>query len=484
MPPKSPPPASAKDEASTSKSFLICSPKVDCKGFPRGFLAWMNSFWARLDWVPFSWKPKDPLVPPAAASSTKPKDSSIPTAASSTTKLPKDPLIPTPGTSKLCGFQPWRKSFWVPPKPKIYLSSACEMDFSKLQAATDNFSQANLLGEGGSARVFRAKLDGGDYGAVKLITAGGRNAAADFQAEVDLMRQVRHPNLVSLLGYSEQGERHLLVYELMRNGSLEDQLYGPRKGTGLSWFRRIKIALDSARGLEYLHEHCVPPVVHRDFKASNVLLDENLNAKISDFGLATPLQGLTQEESLQLVGTIGYVAPEFFSSGTLTEKSDVYAFGVTLLELLTGRKPIDHSLRTEEQSLVNWAAPQLTNRSKLPKLVASHIQEDMILKHLYQIAAVAALCVQKEPSYRPLIADVVQSLLPLVPVEMGGALRSDYNLKSSAESSRSSSKRQQQQDILNGSESFTFAGEPGVEFDLPPDISSAASSGEIHAAMV
>lgn len=197
---------------------------------------------------------------------------------------------------------------------------------------------------------------------------------------------------------------------------------GPSHGSALSWHLRMKIALDAARGLEYLHEHCNPPVIHRDLKSSNILLDSNYNAKISDFGLAITVGG-QNKNNIKLSGTLGYVAPEYLLDGKLTEKSDVYAFGVVLLELLMGRKPIEKMAPAQCQSIVTWAMPQLTDRSRLPNIVDPAIRNTMDLKHLYQVAAVAVLCVQPEPSYRPLITDVLHSLIPLVPVDLGGALR-------------------------------------------------------------
>ncbi|KAJ6307576.1 hypothetical protein OIU76_017383 [Salix suchowensis] len=175
------------------------------------------------------------------------------------------------------------------------------------------------------------------------------------------------------------------------------------------------------RGLEYLHEHRNPPVVHRDLKSSNILLDSNFNAKLADFGLAVT-SGI-QSKNIEISGTLGYVAPEYLLDGKLTDKSDVYAFGVVLLELLMGRKPVEQVSPDQCQSLVSWAMPQLTDRSTLPNIVDPVIKDTMDLKHLYQVAAVAVLCVQQEPSYRPLITDVLHSLIPLVPLELGGSLR-------------------------------------------------------------
>ncbi|XP_019094022.1 PREDICTED: probable receptor-like protein kinase At1g80640 [Camelina sativa] len=208
----------------------------------------------------------------------------------------------------------------------------------------------------------------------------------------------------------------------MEKGSLDEQLHGPSGGSALTWHMRMKIALDTARGLEYLHEHCRPPIIHRDLKSSNILLDSSFNAKISDFGLAVSLDE-HGKANIKLSGTLGYVAPEYLLDGKLTDKSDVYAFGVVLLELLLGRRPVEKLTPAQCQSLVTWAMPQLTDRSKLPNIVDSVIKDTMDLKHLYQVAAMAVLCVQPEPSYRPLITDVLHSLVPLVPVELGGTHR-------------------------------------------------------------
>lgn len=302
--------------------------------------------------------------------------------------------------------------------------SPCCLTYAVLQAATNNFSSSNLLGEGSFGLVYKARLDYDAYAAVKRLTGAGQHSKKEFQGEVDLMSKIRHPNLVALLGYSSDGPEPLVVYELMQNGSLHDQLHGPSCGTALTWSLRLKIALEAARGLEHLHQNCKPAIIHRDFKASNILLDASFNAKVSDFGLAVALEetGFLKDD-VQVQGTFGYIAPEYLMDGTLTEKSDVYGFGVVLLELLTGRLPVDTSLPLGSQSLVTWVTPVLTNREKLMEILDSSLQDTVNEKHLHQVAAVAVLCVQTEPSYRPLIADVVQSLLPLVPQELGGAFR-------------------------------------------------------------
>uniref|UniRef100_A0ACD5Z9C3 Uncharacterized protein n=1 Tax=Avena sativa TaxID=4498 RepID=A0ACD5Z9C3_AVESA len=296
------------------------------------------------------------------------------------------------------------------------------MEYTSLEKATGNFSESNVLGVGGFGCVYKANFDGGFVAAVKRLGGEDQEYEKEFENELDLLQRIRHSNIVSLVGFCIHEENRFIVYELMENGSLETQLHGPSDGSALSWHIRMKIALDTARGLEYLHEHCNPPIIHRDLKSSNILLDSDFNAKISDFGLAVS-SGNRSKGNLKLSGTLGYVAPEYLLDGKLTEKSDVYAFGVVLLELLLGRRPIEKMTASQCQSIVTWAMPQLIDRSKLPTIIDPVIKNTMDLKHLYQVAAVAVLCVQPEPSYRPLITDVLHSLIPLVPTELGGTLR-------------------------------------------------------------
>ncbi|KAK3152316.1 hypothetical protein QOZ80_2BG0157270 [Eleusine coracana subsp. coracana] len=296
------------------------------------------------------------------------------------------------------------------------------IDYTSLEVATGKFSESNVLGAGGFGCVYKANFDGGVVAAVKRLSGGGKECEKEFENELDFLGRIRHPNIVSLTGFCIHEEDRFIVYDLMESGSLETQLHGPSHGSALSWYLRMKIALDTARGLEYLHEHCTPPIIHRDLKSSNILLDSDFNAKISDFGLAVT-SGNHNKGNLKLSGTLGYVAPEYLLDGKLTEKSDVYAFGVVLLELLLGRKPVEKTTDSQCQSIVTWAMPQLTDRSKLPNIIDPMIKNTMDLKHLYQVAAVAVLCVQPEPSYRPLITDVLHSLIPLVPMELGGTLR-------------------------------------------------------------
>ncbi|KAI4316376.1 hypothetical protein L6164_024361 [Bauhinia variegata] len=295
------------------------------------------------------------------------------------------------------------------------------IEYKQIENSTNNFRESNILGQGGFGRVYKARLEDNFDVAVKKLHCQTQNAEREFENEVDLLSKIQHTNVISLLGCSINGDTKFIVCELMQNGCLETQLHGPSHGSALTWHRRLKIALDTARGLEYLHEHCRPPVIHGDLKSSNILLDADFNAKLSDFGLAVA-DGSQNKNNMKLSGTLGYVAPEYLLDGKLTDKSDVYAYGIVLLELLLGRRPVEKTSPAQCQSIVTWAMPQLTDRSKLPNIVDPVIKNTMDLKHLYQVAAVAVLCVQPEPSYRPLITDVLHSLIPLVPIELGGTL--------------------------------------------------------------
>ncbi|EOA20670.1 hypothetical protein CARUB_v10000982mg [Capsella rubella] len=295
------------------------------------------------------------------------------------------------------------------------------IDYDMIEKGTSDFKESNILGQGGFGCVYLATLENNIQAAVKKLDCANEEAAKEFKSEVEILSKLQHPNIISLLGYSTKDTARFIVYELMPNVSLESHLHGASRGLAITWPMRMKIALDVSRGLEYLHEHCHPAIIHRDLKSSNILLDSNFNAKISDFGLAV-VDG-PKNKNHKLSGTVGYVAPEYLLDGQLTEKSDVYAFGVVLLELLLGKKPVEKLAPGECQSIITWAMPYLTDRTKLPSVIDPAIKDTMDLKHLYQVAAVAVLCVQPEPSYRPLITDVLHSLIPLVPMELGGTLK-------------------------------------------------------------
>ncbi|XP_007048723.2 PREDICTED: serine/threonine-protein kinase CDL1 [Theobroma cacao] len=291
--------------------------------------------------------------------------------------------------------------------------------FKQLHSATGGFSKSNVVGHGGFGSVYRGVLSNGKKVAIKLMDQAGKQGEEEFKMEVELLSRLRSPYLLALIGYCSDSSRKLLVYEFMANGGLQEHLY-PISGSNnvtlkLNWETRLRIALEAAKGLEYLHEHVSPPVIHRDFKSSNILLDKNFHAKVSDFGLAKlGSDKAGGHVSTRVLGTQGYVAPEYALTGHLTTKSDVYSYGVVLLELLTGRVPVDAKRPPGEGVLVSWALPRLTDREKVVQIMDPALEGQYSMKEVIQVAAIAAMCVQPEADYRPLMADVVQSLVPLV----------------------------------------------------------------------
>ncbi|XP_078428234.1 protein kinase superfamily protein isoform X2 [Wolffia australiana] len=307
--------------------------------------------------------------------------------------------------------------------------------FKQLQSATGGFLKGNLVGQGSFGSVYRGLLSDGRKIAVKLMDRSGKQGVEEFKMEVELLTCLRSNHLLGLVGYCSNNDHRLLVYEFMANGCLQEHLYPTAGSCGgiskLEWETRLRIALEAAKGLEYLHEHVTPPVIHRDFKSSNILLDKDFHAKVSDFGLAKiGSDKVGGHVSTRVLGTQGYVAPEYALTGHLTTKSDVYSYGVVLLELLTGRVPVDTKRPPGEEILVSWALPLLTDREKVVLVIDPAMEGQYALKDAVQVAAIAAMCVQAEPDYRPLMADVVQSLVPLVkqkPLAKVGSSSSFHN---------------------------------------------------------
>nr|CAB3468492.1 unnamed protein product [Digitaria exilis] len=237
----------------------------------------------------------------------------------------------------------------------------------------------------------------------------------NFLEVISNISRLKHPNIVSLTGYCVEHGQRLLVYEYIGNGTLHDILhFSDGMGKKLTWNTRVRIALGAARALEYLHEVCLPPIVHRSFKSSNILLDEEYSPHLSDCGLAALSPNPEREVSAEVVGSFGYSAPEFAMSGAYTTKSDVYSFGVVMLELLTGRKPLDRSRERSEQSLVRWATPQLHDIDLLAKMVDPAMDGLYPAKSLSRFADIIAICVQSEPEFRPPMSEVVQQLVRLM----------------------------------------------------------------------
>ncbi|KAL3632125.1 Protein STRUBBELIG-REPTOR FAMILY 7 [Castilleja foliolosa] len=277
-----------------------------------------------------------------------------------------------------------------------------------LQIATDSFNVENLIGEGSIGRVYRAQLDDGKVVAVKKINSAALTNYEDFLDIVSEISKLHHPNVTELIGYCSEHGQHLLVYEFHKNGSLHEFLHldDDEFNKPLTWNARVKIALGTARALEYLHEVCSPSVIHKNFKSANILLDAEINPHLSDCVLASLVREPDQAS--------GYSAPEVAMSGQYTIKSDVYSFGVVMLELLTGRTPFDSSRPRNEQSLVRWSTPQLHDIDALSKMVDPALKGLYPVKSLSRFADVIALCVQPEPEFRPPMSEVVQALVRLV----------------------------------------------------------------------
>ncbi|XP_050128636.1 proline-rich receptor-like protein kinase PERK1 [Malus sylvestris] len=300
-----------------------------------------------------------------------------------------------------------------PPPPGYTLGfSKSTFTYEELALATEGFSDSNLLGQGGFGYVHKGVLPNGKEVAVKQLKAGSGQGEREFQAEVEIISRVHHRHLVSLVGYCMTGSERLLVYEFVPNNTMEFHLHGKGRPT-MDWSTRLKIALGSAKGIAYLHEDCHPKIIHRDIKAANILLDFKFEAKVADFGLAKFSSDVNTHISTRVMGTFGYLAPEYASSGKLTDKSDVYSFGVMLLELITGRRPVDASQTYMEDSLVDWARPVL-NRAleerNFDELVDPKLQNSYDPNEMARMVACAAACVRHSARRRPRMSQVVRAL--------------------------------------------------------------------------
>lgn len=314
----------------------------------------------------------------------------------------------------------------VPPTPRsegeiLQSSNLKSFSFSDLKMATRNFRPDSVLGEGGFGSVFKGWIDEQSYVATKpgtgIVIAVKKLNQESFQghrewlAEVNYLGQFSHPNLVQLIGYCLEDEQRLLVYEFMPRGSLENHLF--RRGSyfqPLSWSLRLKAALGAAKGLAFLHS-AKAKVIYRDFKTSNVLLDSNYNAKLSDFGLAKdgPI-GDKSHVSTRIMGTYGYAAPEYLATGHLTTKSDVYSFGVVLLEMLSGQRVVDKNRPSGRHSLVEWAKPYLAHKRKVLRVIDNRLEGQYTLEVAHTVANMALRCLSIDPRLRSSMAEVVKVL--------------------------------------------------------------------------
>ncbi|WVZ23631.1 hypothetical protein V8G54_002175 [Vigna mungo] len=293
--------------------------------------------------------------------------------------------------------------------------------FEELKSATGNFKSDRLVGEGGFGRVYKAWLDentltpaspgSGVEVAIKMFNPEGTQGFAQWQSEVNFLGRLSHPNVIRLLGYCWDEDQFLIVYEFMSKGSLWGHLFETNYSMEpLSWNIRLKIAKGAARGLAFLHA-TENKVIFRDFKTSNILLDENYDAKISDFGIAK--LGLSEgqsHETTMIVGTFGYAAPEYMLTGDLYVKSDVYAFGVVLLEMLTGMRVIDVRRPTGQENLVEWTKPCLSSGKKLKSIMDGSIKDQISPKAALESAQLILECLEHDPKQRPSMEEVLKRL--------------------------------------------------------------------------
>ncbi|GAB4851549.1 hypothetical protein Ancab_030952 [Ancistrocladus abbreviatus] len=304
------------------------------------------------------------------------------------------------------------RKFKMPPSAKLY-------SVAEVQLATNNFSEANFLGEGSLGSVYKAEFPDGQLCAVKDINTVSLSLHEEEQF-MDVIRhasRLRHPNIVQLTGYCVEQGKHILLYEYVPNLSLEDALYREYFAP-LTWGLRLQIAVGVARALNCMHS-LSPPIAHCNLKASNILLDDELLPRLSDCGLAI-LRPLTSNSvklkaSEMAITNSGYIAPEHGQPGVESTKTDVYAFGVLLLELLTGRRPFDSSRPREEQSLENWASSRLHDADALELMVDPSINRSFSTRALSRFADVVSLCIQPEKEFRPSISEIVEALTCLLP---------------------------------------------------------------------
>ncbi|KAJ4845460.1 Serine/threonine-protein kinase pcrk1 [Turnera subulata] len=343
---------------------------------------------------------------------------------------------------------------------------------SELKSATKNFSRSVMIGEGGFGCVYKGSIKNAEDStrkleiAVKQLGRRGMQASLlshvkyheghrEWVTEVNVLGVVEHPNLVKLVGYcaddDERGIQRLLVYEFMPNGSVEDHL-SARSQTPLPWDMRLRIAQDTARGLMYLHEEMDFQIIFRDFKSSNILLDDQWSAKLSDFGLARlgPEEGLTHV-STAVVGTMGYAAPEYVQTGRLTFKSDVWSYGVFLYELITGRRPLDRNRPKCEQKLLEWIRPYLSDAKKFHHVVDPRIRDKSTLKSAQKLAMIANRCLVRNPKSRPKMSEVLEMVTRIADAASGGASpQLSFRSTASTERSRYVTKKSKGRNVDNG----------------------------------
>uniref|UniRef100_A0A804PWA3 Protein kinase domain-containing protein n=1 Tax=Zea mays TaxID=4577 RepID=A0A804PWA3_MAIZE len=311
---------------------------------------------------------------------------------------------------------PLEKRYIPPPKTSSSTSSA-SFSVASLQQYTDSLREENVIRESRLGRVYLAELpDGKLLEVLKIGNANGRISVDDFLEQIECISDIKHPNILELVGYCAEYGQRLLVYEHFSRTTLDDAIHdGKDTESALSWNARLQVALGSGKALEYLHHSFHSPIVHQNFEPANVLLDKKFSVCVAECGLA---ELMTSSSVTQLSGrmraSLDYEAPEFQDYGVISERGDVYSFGVVMLELLTGRKPYDSSRPRHEQHLVRWASWQLHDIESLSKMVDPPIRGQCSEKALSHFADIISRCIQRQPEFRPPMSDIVQDLTRLV----------------------------------------------------------------------
>lgn len=323
------------------------------------------------------------------------------------TQVPHTPIGNSFGSQRGTGYSGSGTESGVINSAKFFFS------YEELMEITSGFSRQNILGEGGFGCVYQGWLPEGKSVAVKQLKAGSGQGEREFKAEVEIISRVHHRHLVSLVGYCVSEHHRLLIYEFVPNKTLEHHLHSGNGVPVLDWSKRLKIALGAAKGLAYLHEDCHPRIIHRDIKSANILLDDAFEAQVADFGLAKLTNDTHTHVSTRVMGTFGYMAPEYASSGKLTDRSDVFSFGVVLLELITGRKPVDPTQPLGDESLVEWARPHLLHAletGEFDGLIDPRLGKQYVESEMFRMIEAAAACVRHSAPKRPRMVQVVRAL--------------------------------------------------------------------------
>lgn len=346
-----------------------------------------------------------------------------------------------------------------PDLEELKIRRAQMFTYEELERATGGFKDESQVGKGSFSCVFKGVLKDGTVVAVKraIMSPDMKKNSKEFHTELDLLSRLNHAHLLNLLGYCDESGERLLVYEFMANGSLHQHLHGKNRTLKeqLDWVKRVTIAVQAARGIEYLHGYACPPVIHRDIKSSNILIDEEHNARVADFGLSLlgPANSSCPLAELP-AGTLGYLDPEYYRLHYLTTKSDVYSFGVLLLEILSGRKAID--MQYEEGNIVEWAVP-LIKTGEIPTILDPSLKQPSDMDALRRIANIASKCVRMRGKERPSMDKVTTALERALAILMGNPSNEQPILPTEVVlgSSRMHKKSSQRSSNRSGSEETT-----------------------------